>query len=398
MISLELLDYIKKTKRDFSKEQIKSALLGAGWQEADIEAAFTDSGSGADKKSFAFFALLFLFCVSIAFGGVFFGNRFLAVSNEALASRLQANILAIKADEAEKAAEIAENKRAVLFFAGDIMLARGVENIWRKNGDSRFPFLKIAEEIQKSDIAFANLEGPISQKGENQKIKYSFRFSPEVVDGLKFAGFDVLSLANNHIFDWGKEAVKDTVEILIENNIAPVGAGLNYLEANSPAILEAAGVKIAISAYETIEPFSKYADADKDRPGKSSFDLERVKNEIAGLKQLKIADIVVVSLHWGDEYQTRSNKKQREIGRALVEAGADLIVGHHPHVAQEIERYKNGWIAYSLGNFIFDQNFSEETMRGLMLKAIIQNKKIVEIEPVEIKINNSFQPEIIKSN
>ena len=113
------------------------------------------------------------------------------------------------------------------------------------------------------------------------------------------------------------------------------------------------------------------------------------------MKQLEVADIIIVSMHWGEEYQLRSNKKQQEIGRALVEAGTDIIIGHHPHVIQEIERYKNGWIAYSLGNFIFDQNFSKETMEGLMLKAIIQDKKIVEIEPVEIKINSSFQPEII---
>ena len=163
---------------------------------------------------------------------------------------------------------------------------------------------------------------------------------------------------------------------------------------NSSAIKNVAGAKIAFFAYENIEPNSKYDEATKDLAGKSSFNLERVKNEISAIKQLKIADMAIVSMHWGEEYQLRSNKFQQEIGRALVEAGADIIIGHHPHVIQEIERYKNGWIAYSLGNFIFDQNFSEETMKGLMLKVKIQNKKIVEIEPVEIKINDSFQPEI----
>ncbi len=201
-------------------------------------------------------------------------------------------------------------------------------------------------------------------------------------------------MANNHSFDWGREALEDTINILRENDILPVGAGMNYLEANSSAIKNVAGAKVAFLAYENIEPNSKYVEATKDLAGKSSFNLERVKNEISAIKQLKIADMAIVSMHWGEEYQLRSNKKQQKIGRALVEAGADIIIGHHPHVIQEIERYKNGWIAYSLGNFIFDQNFSEETMKGLMLKVKIKDKKIVEIEPIEIKINNSFQPEI----
>lgn len=293
----------------------------------------------------------------------------------------------------------ASEKEINVIFVGDIMLGRGVAGQIEKYGDERYPFLKIAGEISGADLAFGNLEGPISGRGVNNKSKYSFRFNPEAVNGLKFAGFDVLSLANNHIFDWGREAIEDTVFILKTNEISPVGAGKDYLEANSPVIKEindSAGspLKIAFFAYSNLESNAQALEATKDKAGRSSFDIERIKEEVYAVKQLEVADIVIVSFHWGEEYQSRSDKKQQEIGRALVESGADLIIGHHPHVVQEIERYKNGWIAYSLGNFIFDQWFSESTMKGLMLKAKIQDKKIIDIEPIEIKINDSFQPEV----
>lgn len=346
-----------------------------------------------------FYFSIFILILSLAAGSaIYFGEKFSDAYSNSLSSNLQANLSAIRVGEILNQSK-ANQKEINIVFVGDIMLGRGVENIWRKYGDSRFPFLKIAGEINKADLAFGNLEGPISERGVNNKIKYSFRFKPEVVDGLKFAGFDVLSLANNHIWDWGKDAIIDTSSVLKTNGIEPVGAGKDYLEANNPVIKEIndstdLSLKIAFFAYSNLEPNAQVFEATKDKAGRSSFDIERIKEEIYAVKQLEIADIVIVSLHWGDEYQSRSNKKQQEIGRSLVESGADLIVGHHPHVVQEIERYKNGWLAYSLGNFIFDQNFSEETMKGLMLKVKIQDKKITDLEPIEIKINNSFQPEI----
>lgn len=104
-------------------------------------------------------------------------------------------------------------------------------------------------------------------------------------------------------------------------------------------------------------------------------------------------DLVVVSFHWGDEYQTKHNQKQEQFAKAAIDAGADLIIGHHPHVVQEVEQYKDGWIAYSLGNFVFDQNFSKETTQGLVLKVKISGGKITNIDKQPITISNSFQPQ-----
>ncbi|MEK7635680.1 MAG: CapA family protein [Patescibacteria group bacterium] len=344
-----------------------------------------------------FYFFIFLLILLGAAGYLYFSRQYVSFLSSAQSASLQANILALK-DYAIKKRILeevpAEEKPLTMVFVGDIMLDRGVEAIIGNYENYRYPFLKTFEILKSADLAFGNLEGPISKNGEKQGSIYSFRFEPQAIDGLKFAGFDVLSLANNHILDYGRKALEDTVLILKENSIIPIGAGENYLEANSPIIKEISGVKIAFLSYALMNP--KSYEASKDYSGISSFELERVENEVKMIKTLSIADIVVVSFHWGEEYQTRSNKKQQEIGRALAEAGADLIIGHHPHVVQELERYKNSWIAYSLGNFIFDQNFSDETMNGLMLKAEIQDKKIKIVEPIDLKIGGDFQPQIIQ--
>ena len=282
-------------------------------------------------------------------------------------------------------------------FVGDIMLSRGITKQIEKYQDNRYPFLKIASTTQSADLTFGNLEGPISSRGRNQGSIYSFRAKPEAVEGLKFAGFDILSLVNNHIWDWGKEALEDTIDILKENEIEPVGIDRNYEEANAPVIfeinlqtsdipkindnirmsdvqrlnwdigspkIESYITKIAFLAYTNLYPNSFKANGNS--AGISDFDIEKIKNEIKYLKESQTADIVVISFHWGEEYQTRSNKTQQNIAHGLIEAGADLIVGHHPHIIQEIEQYQDCWIAYSLGNFVFDQSFSEETMRSLI--------------------------------
>ena len=101
---------------------------------------------------------------------------------------------------------------------------------------------------------------------------------------------------------------------------------------------------------------------------------------------------MIVSFHWGEEYQNQPNKEQRYFAQLAIDSGADLVIGHHPHVVQPVEKYKNSWIAYSLGNFVFDQSFSEKTMKGFLLEVIIENKKIKEINPKEIKISKYFQP------
>ena len=283
-----------------------------------------------------------------------------------------------------------------LFFIGDIMLDRGVEYMIDKEGggDFRFPFLKIVDELKKSDLLFGNLEGPISDRGVKVGSIYSFRFKPEAIDGLIYAGFDILSLANNHMFDYQRIALEDTMSVLKENGIDYIGAGFNKNEASSLKIKKVQDTKIGFLAYTNLGP--KNWKAREANSGLSWIDqnsMDEIKDYIKESKQ--DVDVLIVSLHAGEEYAEDPTNFQISFAEDCINSGADLVIQHHPHVVQAIEKYNNGWIAYSLGNFIFDQHFSEETMKSIILKVVINNKKIKKVYSEDIKINKYFQPEVI---
>lgn len=300
----------------------------------------------------------------------------------------------------------AEDKTVTIILTGDIMLNRGVEYLVKKQGegDFRFPFFKIADVFKKADVLFGNLEGPISDKGVKVGSIYSFRAEPEAIEGLIFAGFDIMSLANNHAFDYGREALEDTFLRLEESGINFVGAGFNESETYSPVIMEvndstgSPQAKIAFLAYTNLgSPNWQAAD---DSSGIAWLSEEKLKEGIKSAREK--ADIVIVSFHLGEEYQTEPNQDQEYFSRLAIDYGADLVIGHHPHVVQKNEirnppadgADRTGYIFYSLGNFVFDQSFSKETMESQVVKVLIEDKKIKEVIPVNIKINEFFQPEI----
>jgi len=281
-----------------------------------------------------------------------------------------------------------ENSEIKLLFVGDIMLSRTVGDIMAKKNDWKYPFLEMADFLRSADLTVGNLEGPISSRGVNQGSIYSFRADPQAAEGLLYSGFDVLSIANNHILDWGRTALSDTIGVLNDVGIAAVGAGHNFEEANAPRVIEIRGVKIAFLAYTDLYPQSLWAT--ETQGGVSAPTLENIKKFISIARDQ--ADVVILLWHWGEEYETASRSREQAIARALIDAGADIIVGHHPHVVQEVEEYNGGYIAYSLGNFVFDQNFSEDTRRGRALKIILRNGKIFKTEEVEVKFTSDFQP------
>jgi poly-gamma-glutamate synthesis protein (capsule biosynthesis protein) len=285
-----------------------------------------------------------------------------------------------------------KEKATTLIFVGDIMLDRGVEYMVGKYGkrDFRFPFLKIADELKKADILFGNLESVISDKGKKVGSIYSFRADPKAIEGLKFAGFDILSVANNHIFDYGREAMEDSFLRLRNAGIDYVGGGFDEKEAYSPIIKEINATKIAYLSYTSLG--SPYWAAKGNQSGISWLTKEKLEEGIKKVREN--ADLVIVSMHFGDEYQKKANSEQKYFAHLAIDSGADLVIGHHPHVVEEIEKYKEKYIAYSLGNFVFDQKFSKETMEGLMLKVLLKNGKIKEVIPVEVKINQFFQSEM----
>jgi len=287
-----------------------------------------------------------------------------------------------------------EKEKITVFFVGDILLDRGVKRKIEMygDGDFKFPFLKIVQFLNKADLLIGNLEGPISDKGKKVGSIYSFRMNPKAIDGLKFAGFDVVSLANNHILDYGKVAMEDTFLRLKEAGIDYVGGGFNGREACSPKIKVIKGTKIAFLAFTNLG--SPFWQATGENSGICWLNEENLEKSIKESRER--ADIVFVLFHFGDEYQEKSNPIQKYFSHLAIDFGADLIVGHHPHVVQEIEEYKGKYIAYSLGNFIFDQDFSNKTMEGMLLKVLIKEKKIKQVSPLKIKINQYFQAEMIK--
>ncbi|MEK7542154.1 MAG: CapA family protein [Patescibacteria group bacterium] len=268
-----------------------------------------------------------------------------------------------------------ETKTITLLFAGDIILDRGVEWQIQKNGGNwHWPFLKVADTLQKADLAFANLESQISDKGHNVGSIYSFRADPQSVEGLVYAGFDVLSVVNNHSFDYTKEAFEDSIARIQKAGIAPLAQNL--------VIREVESTKIGFLAYSNF-------------PGPALVNWDNFPEVIQDIQNAKSqVDILVVSLHAGVEYAKEPDEFQNAFAQDAIDAGADLIVGHHPHVVQPLEQYKQGWITYSLGNFVFDQDFSKETMAGAMLKVIVEDKKIKEVSLLPTKINSSLQVEL----
>ena len=319
--------------------------------------------------------------------GALYGARHLHNEFEGLLeARLQSDLIS---NNAEYRRTLLGVEDASIVLVGDIMLSRGVEMMIDRYGDYRYPFLLTADNLNYADIAFGNLEGPISERGTNQGSEYSFRARPEVLEGLQFAGFDILSIANNHILDWGGDAVSDTISILRSGGIKTVGAGGNYEEANAPIILRAGSARVGHLAFTTLYPEGLEA-------GEASAGVSDLDNAEEAVRALSAdTDIVIVSLHWGEEYQSLSNDFQKGLARSLIDAGADLVVGHHPHVVQEVERYSEGWIVYSLGNFTFDQGFSDATRIGLAIEATVSGRKIIEIKEIQVRISKTFQPEFV---
>ncbi|MGD0920834.1 MAG: CapA family protein [Terriglobia bacterium] len=277
-------------------------------------------------------------------------------------------------------------RERTLLFVGDVMLSRGVGAKMAAEKDWTYPFQKIASTLAGADLTFGNLECPISDVGRDRHHLYSFRADPKALEGLRYAGFDVVSLANNHLYDWGAPALLDTLRRLREAGIVPVGAGANDLEAHYPQLIDLGGVKLAFLAYVNVEP--KAAMAAPDKPGVAWLEPDRVLADIRFARPL--ADVLVVALHWGAEYTPQPQRSQVELAHQMIDAGADLVVGSHPHAVQPLEPYHGRWIAYSLGNFVFDQK-APGTHRGIMLKVILTGKQITDVTPIAITIDGTLQ-------
>jgi len=273
-----------------------------------------------------------------------------------------------------------------LIAGGDIMLDRGTKSYITRFG-VYYPFEEIRDEIQKHDIAFANLESPISERGK----MYSpfkgiyFRADPTVIQGLTYCGFDVLSLANNHSLDWGIDSILDTMYYLQKAGIRYSGVGFSREQALTPAVFEVSGVRIAFICFNDIYPLL-LSEAGRRMETLSLYGRE-LEEEIGALKEEY--DIVIASVHAGTEYVIEPEGDKIHKMRSLIDAGALVVLGSHPHVVQGIEVYRGGLIAYSLGNLIFDQSWSRETSLGILLEIGFLGGKPVYYLPHVVSIKKS---------
>ncbi|MEX2015399.1 MAG: CapA family protein [Candidatus Hydrogenedentales bacterium] len=285
---------------------------------------------------------------------------------------------------------------AELVFVGDIMLSRNVaRSLETRNLDFTYPFMSLSKYTQSADIAFGNLECPISDRGTALEGKtYLFRAPPESATGLAAAGFDVLSLANNHTLDYGLDALTDTEQYLAAAGIPHVGLIERDLP-QTPLFLTADGVRIGFLAYadpESAYAYPKEFASFSKRPAPARMEL--IQQDLMRLRGR--ADIVVVSLHWGTEYKTTPDPRQRELGRWLIEQGVDIVAGHHPHVQQEPEWYGDGVILYSMGNYVFDQWTRPATRVSRLYRIIVAASGVQHVAylPVEIP-RNDWQPRAV---
>ncbi|HWA64368.1 MAG TPA: CapA family protein [Candidatus Paceibacterota bacterium] len=281
-----------------------------------------------------------------------------------------------------------------LLFVGDIMLSRDVGMLMASKNDFTWPFQKSAAVLSSADLTFANLENPVSTGGVKVGSIYSFRADPQALAGLQYAGIDVVSIANNHIWDYGSVAFSDTLDNLASAGIAYVGGGQNAAAAHDGVVEDANGLKVGLLAYTNLLPAGVAATDMAPGAALVISDAQQAQM-VQDIQKIKLrADFVVVSFHWGDEYQPTHNALQEKLGHLAVDAGADLVIGHHPHVVQDIEQYKGVPIVYSLGNFVFDQNFSFETTHALAVRAVIKDQKLERLDRLPVEISNEFQPAI----
>ena len=280
----------------------------------------------------------------------------------------------------------------VITAVGDIMLAGQGARTFASHGYDH-AFAGTAAELRKGDIVVGNLEAPIARGGtEFTGKEFRFRTPPETADALRRAGFTVLTLANNHVMDYGAEGLRETIANLDRAKLLHAGAGATLAEARRQALVTVKGKRVAFLAYSLTYPAEFYAG--EGSPGTARGGADRVRDDIARARGA--ADYVVVSFHWGAELAGRPKPYQQRAAHGAIDAGADLVLGHHPHVLQGIERYRGKTILYSLGNFAFGST-SRSADRSMIARVILDGAD-QKVEVVPLNVLNSevrFRPAIL---
>ncbi len=287
--------------------------------------------------------------------------------------------------------QLGAQKMIHLTTVGDIMLDRSL-GYAIESGDINFPFANVSDSLSAADITVGNLESSLGNTGEPVLKSYNFQSPPEAAQSLSLAGFDLVSLANNHAMDFGPQALLQAIDLLEANNIQSVGAGADMTSARAPVILELNNVSIGFLAYvdvpvEVTGFDTKSWEAGDNRPGVAWASPEHISDDVRSAAEK--VDVVVVILHSGYEFQQQPSPPQINSAEAAIEAGASLVISHHSHLLQGIDFYDDGVIVYGLGNFAFNMDGSPDSA---ILNVWLDEKGVHNIDLVPITIGLAGQP------
>lgn len=281
-----------------------------------------------------------------------------------------------------------------ILFGGDVTLDWGYhELVPQAYDDPGWPFHRLKTLIDEADVFMLNCENPITEREDPQDKQFTFQMDPRLIEAFTEGGVDIVTLANNHIMDHGPVGLEDTLNILDDNGIAHVGAGMDLTGARYPALLNAGGRRIAFLAY------GNYSPAGADKPGVAYRYPRYISQDVRAAKQYLGADIIVVNFHWGVELEPEPTERDRKLAYLAIDSGADIVVGHHPHVVQPVEIYKGKVIAFSLSNFIFGGN-SKRPKDSILLKVTVSPDGMIEHEVIPIRIfpeETRYQPYVLNT-
>ncbi len=283
-------------------------------------------------------------------------------------------------------------------FTGDLIPTRCVYDRMRAAGDWAAPFRALAGQLAAADLTVGSLDAAISDRAApiGCRETYSLLAPPQVTAGLMLAGYDALTVATNHVKDCGAAGFcgdgpfLDTLANLRAAGVAPFGGGLTLAAARRPTVLTVGDTRFAFLGYDDIARHYHAGDAS---PGTAPLDPATLAEDI--LHALEDADAVIVLPHWGEEYTPHPTQRQRQAAQTAISAGATLVVGNHPHVVQAAGPLADGYVAYALGNFVFDQDWSTETMEGVVLETAWLGPRLVAVRFLPVRIEGRLQPVLL---
>lgn len=283
-----------------------------------------------------------------------------------------------KKNQTELVSPVEELQSWTLIATGDVIPARSVNYKTITYKDFTWAWKNIAPLLKTGDITVINLESPLLSDCPMTNDGFTFCGDKRHIEGLVYAGVDVVTLANNHIGNYGKSGIDETVQLLRSHGMDV--AGIN----EKPPIRIVNNIRVGFLAYN---------DIGSKEEGVSWADRSVMEKEIQRLRNK--ADVVVVSMSWGVEYTATPSARQKEIAHVIIDSGADLVLGNHPHWTQPVEVYQGKYIVYAHGNTVFDQMWSEETKIGVIGKYTFSGMRLQNVEFIPTYIKDYGQPMLL---